>query len=47
MLAHPAFQGKAFLLEVPGIASDAHPKGDGPDLENVTRLKTLRDEAHS
>ena len=47
MLAHPAFQGRAFLLEVPGLATEAHPKGDGPDLENITRLKKLRDEAHS
>jgi len=47
ILAHPAFQEKVFLLEVPGMPTDAHPKGDGPDLENVTRLKALRDEVHS
>ncbi len=47
IFAHPAFRGKAFLLEVPGLPTDAHPKGDGPDLENVARLKKLRDEAHS
>lgn len=45
VLAHPAFRGKSFLLEVPGIPTEAHPKGDGPDLENVRRLKRLRDEA--
>ena len=38
-MAEPAFQGKAWLLEVPGI------EGDGPDLENVNRLKRIRDEA--
>lgn len=42
LMAHPAFQGKAFLLEVPGIPSEKHPKGDGPDLENVRRLKAIR-----
>ena len=47
MFAHPAFRGKAFLLEVPGLPTEAHPKGDGPDLANVTRLKTLRAEAFS
>jgi deoxyribonuclease IV len=41
--AHPAFQGKAFLLEVPGLPTEKHPKGDGPDLENVNRLKAIRD----
>ena len=40
---HPAFAGKAFLLEVPGLPTEAHPKGDGPDVENVTRLKAIRD----
>lgn len=45
MCAHPAFQGKAFLLEVPGIPTDEHPKGDGPDIENVNRLKKIRDAA--
>lgn len=42
MAAHPAFQGKAFLLEVPGIATEEFPKGDGPDVENVNRLKAIR-----
>ncbi len=40
---HPAFHGKAFLLEVPGLPTEAKPKGDGPDLENVNRLKAIRD----
>lgn len=43
MAAHPAFQDKAWLLEVPGIASEEHPKGDGPDPENASRLKAIRD----
>lgn len=43
IMAHPAFQGRAFLLEVPGIATEAFPKGDGPDIENVNRLKKIRD----
>jgi len=38
ILGSPAFAGKALLLEVPGI------EDDGPDLENVRRLKALRDE---
>ena len=38
ILAEPAFAGRALLLEVPGI------EGDGPDLENIRRLKRLRDE---
>ncbi len=37
MLERPELQGKAWLLEVPGI------DGDGPDLENVNRLKKIRD----
>ena len=45
LCAHPAFAGKAFLLEVPGLPSEAHPKGDGPDAENVRRLQAIRDEA--
>ncbi len=45
MCAHPAFHGKAFLLEVPGIPTEAFPKGDGPDLENIHRLKAIRDAA--
>ena len=43
MAAHPAFQDKAWLLEVPGIATEEHPKGDGPDAENANRLKAIRD----
>ena len=39
MLERPELQGKAWLLEVPGI------EGDGPDLENVKRLKKIRDAA--
>lgn len=45
LCAHPALQDRAFMLEVPGIATEAHPKGDGPDLENVRRLKAIRDAA--
>lgn len=45
MCAHPAFQDRAFLLEVPGIPTQAFPKGDGPDLENIRRLKAIRDAA--
>ena len=37
ILGSPAFAGKTLLLEVPGI------EGVGPDLENVQRLKALRD----
>ena len=43
MAAHPAFQDKAWLLEVPGMATEEHPKGDGPDPENAQRLKAIRD----
>ena len=43
LMGHPAFAGKAFLLEVPGLATEKSPKGDGPDLENVRRLKAIRD----
>ena len=39
--AHPAFQGKALLLEVPGF-EDEDGKSAGPDLENINRLKRLR-----
>jgi deoxyribonuclease IV len=39
--SHPAFQDKAFLLEVPGFDTDEG-KADGPDLENINRLKRLR-----
>lgn len=45
MAAHPAFQGNAFELEVPGIPTEEKPKGDGPDIENVRRLKAIRDSA--
>lgn len=38
ILGNPAFDGIAMLLEVPGIDGDS-----GPDLENVRRLKALRD----
>ena len=37
ILAEPAFAGRPFLLEVPGI------EGDGPDEENIRRLKRIRD----
>ncbi|MBT5775042.1 MAG: deoxyribonuclease IV [Dehalococcoidia bacterium] len=43
MLAHPAFKGKVLLLEVPGFPGDDGEKADGPDLENVNRLKKIRD----
>ena len=36
IMAHPAFQNVPFLLEVPGI------EGEGPDKENVNRLKAIR-----
>ena len=39
--SHEAFAGKAFLLEVPGFENEDG-KADGPDLENVNRLKRLR-----
>lgn len=39
--AHSAFQGKTFLLEVPGF-KDAEGKANGPDLENIRRLRALR-----
>lgn len=38
VLGSMAFAGKTFLLEVPGI------EDDGPDLENVRRLKAIRDD---
>lgn len=38
ILGNPAFDGIAMLLEVPGIDGQS-----GPDLENVRRLKALRD----
>ena len=36
IMAHPAFRGVPFLLEVPGMEKK------GPDRENVDRLKTIR-----
>ena len=38
IMGNPAFRDVPFFLEVPGF------EGDGPDLENVQRLKRLRDE---
>lgn len=38
VMAHPAFRDLSFLLEVPGM------EGQGPDKENVDRLKRIRDE---
>ncbi len=38
ILAHPAFRDMSLLLEVPGI------EGDGPDEENIERLKRIRKE---
>ena len=37
-MAHEAFKDTTFLLEVPGI------DGEGPDTENVDRLKKIRAE---
>lgn len=39
ILRHPAFREVPFLLEVPGL------ENKGPDLENVRRLKAIREEA--
>ena len=41
LLGSPAFAGKTFLLEVPGI------ERGGPDVENVRRLAAIRDEVAS
>jgi deoxyribonuclease-4 len=41
LMAHPAFGGIPFLLEVPGIDKK------GPDAENVLRLKRMRDAIES
>ena len=38
IMSHPAFADVPFLLEVPGIDRE------GPDVENIQRLKRLRDE---
>jgi deoxyribonuclease-4 len=37
VMAHPAFAGVPFLLEVPGMDHK------GPDLENIRRLRAIRD----
>jgi deoxyribonuclease-4 len=39
VMSHPAFANVPFLLEVPGFEKE------GPDAENVRRLKQIRDEA--
>lgn len=39
LMSHPAFRDLPFLLEVPGM------DGNGPDEENINRLKRLRAEA--
>jgi deoxyribonuclease-4 len=36
IMAHPAFRDVPFILEVPGMEKE------GPDLENVNRLKAIR-----
>ncbi len=38
IMSHPAFSQVPFLLEVPGLQKE------GPDLENILRLKRIRDE---
>ena len=38
IMGHPAFANVSFMLEVPGVAKD------GPDLENINRLKGIRKE---
>lgn len=38
IVGHPAFHDLSFLLEVPGV------EGNGPDRENVDRLKRIREE---
>lgn len=42
LLAHPALADRAFILEVPGMQPEGGGKADGPDLENVRRLRALR-----
>lgn len=37
MMQHAAFRDVPFLLEVPGL------EGNGPDAENINRLKAIRD----
>ena len=39
ILGHPALQGLPAIIEVPGM------DGSGPDLENMTRLRRLHEEA--
>ena len=41
LLANPAFADRAFILEVPGIPPEGGGKADGPDVENVRRLRAL------
>jgi deoxyribonuclease-4 len=40
ILAHPAFRDLPFLLEVPGFPKEGK-KAEGPDKENVDRLKAI------
>jgi len=40
IVAHPAFRDLPFLLEVPGFPKEGK-KGEGPDKENVDRLKAI------
>ncbi|MGD0205389.1 MAG: deoxyribonuclease IV [Dehalococcoidia bacterium] len=40
ILAHPAFRDLPFLLEVPGFPKEGG-KAEGPDKENVDRLKAI------
>ncbi|MDA0365088.1 MAG: deoxyribonuclease IV, partial [Chloroflexi bacterium] len=46
ILGGEEFRGKAFLLEVPGFPDEAG-KANGPDEENVRRLKQVRNESTS
>ncbi len=40
IMAQPAFRDLPFLLEVPGFPKEGK-KGEGPDKENVDRLKAI------
>ena len=40
-MAHDAFHGVPFILEVPGFGEERK----GPDKENVDRLKAVRERA--